>query len=202
MTSMRPVWRSEKSKNLPAFPPSCCLLILIGLFAIACGGSAKPPATENGPAAEEKASAEPAAAKKESDGDSSEKSDKAESSDVSGEEASTDDRKAVLQLVIDDEELGKYLRVTEPGRFPLKVSGSDIPSGIVKATKPIEIVSSPAPKAAVLVITEVQIGAKHASVSYRYDIEGIKGTTTLDKGPRGWEILRSRIVEHFRPDSK
>ena len=53
-----------------------------------------------------------------------------------------------------------------------------------------------------LVITDVEIGAKHASVSYRYAIEGIKGTTTLDKGPRGWEILRSRIVEHFRADSK
>jgi hypothetical protein len=39
-------------------------------------------------------------------------------------------------------------------------------------------------------------------VSYRYDVEGIKGTTTLDKGPRGWEILRSRIVEHYRADSK
>jgi hypothetical protein len=203
MTSTRLLPLSEKSKILPAFPPSCFLIILIGLFAVACGGSAKPPATEaDGPAAEETASAEPAAAKKESDGESSDKTEKPEKSDVNGAEASTDDRKAVLQLVLDDEELGKYLRVTEPGRFPLKVSGSDIPSGLVKATKPIEIVSSPGPKAAVLIITEVEIGAKHASVSYRYDIEGIKGTTTLDKGPRGWEILRSRIVEHFRADSK
>jgi len=189
-------------KILPAFPPSCFLLLLIGVFVVACGGSAKPAATEaDGPAVEETASAEPAAAKKESD-ESSEKTEKSEKSDMSGAEASTDDRKAVLQLVIEDEELGKYLRVTEPGRFPLKVSGSDIPSGLVKATKPIEIVSSPGPKAAVLVITEVEIGAKRASVTYRYDIEGIKGTTTLDKGPRGWEILRSRIVEHFRADSK
>jgi hypothetical protein len=200
MTSTRLNPLSEKSRTLLAFPPSCCLICICVL---ACGGSAKPPATEaDGPAAEETASAEPAAKKDESDEESSEKTSKAEKSDMSGSEASTDDRKAVLQLVIDDEELGKYLRVTEPGRFPLKVSGSDIPSGLVKATKPIEVVDSPGPKAPVLVITSVEIGAKHASVSYRYDIEGIKGTTTLDKGPRGWEILRSRIVEHFRADSK
>jgi hypothetical protein len=209
MTSMRLQWLSEESKILSVLPPSCkknlnrTVLSFLAVLLVACGGSAKPPSTEaDGPAAEETASAEPAAAKKESDDESSEKTDKSEKSDVSGAEASTDDRKAVLQLVLDDEELGKYLRVTEPGRFPLKVSGSDIPSGLVKATKPIEIVDSPGPKAAVLLITSVEIGAKHASVSYRYDIEGIKGTTTLDKGPRGWEILRSRIVEHFRADSK
>ena len=199
-TRLKPL--SEKSKILPAFPPSCCLITLICLFILACGGGAKPPATQaDGPAAEETVDSEPAA-KKESDGDSSDKAEKSEKSDVSGAEASTDDRKAVLQLVLEDEELGKYLHLTEPGRFPLKVSGSDIPSGLVKASKPIEVVGSPAPKAAVLVITEVDIGAKHASVSYRYDIEGIKGTTTLDKGARGWEIVRSRIVEHFRADSK
>ena len=174
---------------------------VIALLAVSCGGSSKPPATENdGPAAEETASAEPAAANKENDDESSEKSKKSEESDMSGAEASTDDRKAVFQLVVEDEELGKYLHLTEPGRFPLKVSGSDIPSGLTKASKPVEVVSSPAPKAAVLLITDVDIGAKHASVSYRYDIEGIKGTTTLDKGPHGWEILRSRIVEHFRAD--
>jgi hypothetical protein len=194
---------SEKQKILPAFPASCLLISLIAVLVVACGGSAKPPESEaSGPAAEETTSADAPAAKKESGDESSEKAEKSEKSDMSGDEASTDDRKAVFQLVIEDEELGKFLKVTEPGRFPLKVSGSDIPSGLVKATKPIEIVSSPGPKAPVLVITEVEIGAKKASLSYRYDVEGIKGTTTLEKGPHGWEILRSRIVEHFRADSK
>jgi len=170
----------------------------MALALVACGGSAKPASTESAePAAEEPASAAPA--EKKDDGITSDKSEK---SDMSASDATADDRKAVLQLVIDDEELGKYLRVTEPGRFPLKVSGSDIPSGLVKATKPIEIVESPGPKAAVLVITSVEIGGKRASVSYHYDVEGIKGTTTLEKGSHGWEILRSRIVEHFRPDSE
>ena len=112
-----------------------------------------------------------------------------------------DDRKAVLQVVLDDEELGKYLRVGEPGRFPLKISGDGLPSGLTKMTKPVEVVSSPSPKAAVLVILEVTGGGGKAAVKYRYDVEGIQGTTTLEKGARGWEILRSRIVEHFRPES-
>ena len=172
--------------------------IVLALIVSACGGSAKPAATESAePAAEAPEASESAEAPKEAD---KAPADKEESTSTS--EATGDDRQAVLQLVLDDEELGKYLRVTEPGRFPLKVSGSDIPKGLTKAAKPIEIVDSPSPKAAVLVITSVEIGGKHASVSYRYDIEGIKGTTTLDKGPRGWEILRSRIVEHFRADSK
>lgn len=174
-------------------------ILLVG-FAIglsACGGSAKPAATENvEPASETKETAEAAEEPKQADRTPAEKT------ESSASEASGDDRKAILQLVLDDEELGKYLRVTEPGRFPLKVSGTDVPSGLTKATKPIEIVDSPAPKAAVLVITSVEITGKQASVAYRYDIEGIKGTTTLERGPRGWEILRSRIVEHYRADSK
>lgn len=173
------------------------VLAIAALWMLSCGGSAKPPANEeNAETSESSPSAEPAAEKSEQAPAA-----KSEADESSASEASGDDRKAILQLVLDDEELGKYLRVTEPGRFPLKVSGSDIPSGLTKATKPIDIVDSPAPKAAVLVITSVEVGGKHASVSYRYDIEGIKGTTTLEKGPRGWEILRSRIVEHFRADS-
>jgi len=176
-------------------------VLLATLSLTACGGSAKAPATEAAEQANEtKENAEPASDTKDTDEKTSERTEKTEAS--SSSEVSGDDRKAILQLVLDDEELGKYLRVTEPGRFPLKVSGTDIPSGLTKATKPIQIVDSPSPKAAVLVITSVEVTGKQASVTYRYDIEGIKGTTTLERGPRGWEILRSRIVEHFRPDSK
>src|SRR5690242_14656164 len=173
--------------------------IVLALIVSACGGSAKPAASESAePASETAERSESAESPKEAEKPPAEKAESTSTSEATG-----DDRQAVLQLVIDDEELGKYLRVTEPGRFPLKVSGSDIPSGLVKATKPIEIVSAPSgPKAPVLVINSVEIGAKKASVTYQYAAEGIKGTTTLEKGPRGWEILRSRIVEHFRPDAK
>jgi hypothetical protein len=47
----------------------------------------------------------------------------------------------------------------------------------------------------VLEFTKVEVGAKKATVSFRYDIEGIRGTATLKKGEFGWELVKSRIVE-------
>jgi hypothetical protein len=110
-----------------------------------------------------------------------------------------DDVHAVLQLAIDDSELDQYLKLGEPGRFPLKISGSAVPQGVelIKATKPVVIGGPPASKKdAVLVITEIDIKGSDATVSYRYDIESIRGTAYLKKGQHGWELTRSRIVEH------
>ena len=111
------------------------------------------------------------------------------------------DTVAVLQLAIDDPELDPYLKLGEPGRFPLKISGSSVPSGseLTKSTKPVEVVGAPAKKTdPVLVITAVEITGATGTVSYRYDVEGIRGTAYLKKGSRGWELSRSRIVEHFK----
>jgi len=91
------------------------------------------------------------------------------------------------------------LKLTLPGRFPLKIAGTDLPSGIslIKGTKPVEIVAIPdSKKDAVLVLTTVEISGKEATVAYRYDVEGIRGTARLKKGERGWELKNSRIVEH------
>jgi len=110
-----------------------------------------------------------------------------------------DDVKAVLQLAVDDAELDPYLKLGEPGRFPLKVAGSAVPQGIelIKATKPVVITTPPSNKKdAVLVITDVKIEGSDATVSYRYDVEGIRGTAYLKKTPHGWELKSSRIVEH------
>ncbi len=110
-----------------------------------------------------------------------------------------DDTHAVLQLTLDDTELDQYLKLGEPGRFPLKIAGSAVPQNIelVKATKPVVVTSPPASKKdAVLVVTEIDIKGNDATVSYRYDIEGIRGTAYLKKTPHGWELTRSRIVEH------
>ncbi|HTQ03121.1 MAG TPA: hypothetical protein VMI54_04665 [Polyangiaceae bacterium] len=110
-----------------------------------------------------------------------------------------DDTHAVLQLTIEDSELDQYLKLGEPGRFPLKIAGSAVPQGIEleKATKPVVVTTPPTSKKdAVLVITDIDIKGNEASVSYRYDIEGIRGTAYLKKTPHGWELTRSRIVEH------
>lgn len=110
-----------------------------------------------------------------------------------------DDVHAVLQLTVDDTELDQYLKLGEPGRFPLKIAGSAVPPNVelVKATKPVVVSQPPASKKdAVLVITDISINGSDATVSYRYDVEGIRGTAYLKKTPHGWELTRSRIVEH------
>lgn len=110
-----------------------------------------------------------------------------------------DDVHAVLQLTVDDTELDQYLKLGEPGRFPLKIAGSAVPKNIelIKATKPVVVTEPPSNKKdAVLVVTDIDIKGSDATVSYRYDIEGIRGTAYLKKTPHGWELTRSRIVEH------
>jgi len=112
---------------------------------------------------------------------------------------STDDATAVLELVVNDPELDPYLHLGDPGRFPLKISGSALPANLKleKATKPVEIVSGPKDKKdPVLVFTEIEISGKKASVRYRYDIEGIRGSANLTKGQYGWELTNSRVVEN------
>ncbi len=123
--------------------------------------------------------------------------------DPKGTEASPssqgDDTHAILQLTVDDTELDQYLKLGEPGRFPLKIAGSAVPQNIelVKATKPVVVTSPPTSKKdPVLVVTDIDIKGNEASVSYRYDIEGIRGTAYLKKTAHGWELTRSRIVEH------
>jgi len=123
--------------------------------------------------------------------------------DAKGTEATPagqgDDVHAVLQLAVDDAELDPYLKLGEPGRFPLKIAGSAVPQNIelIKATKPVVVSAPPSSKKdAVLVVTEIDIKGNDATVSYRYDVEGIRGTAYLKKTPHGWELTRSRIVEH------
>jgi hypothetical protein len=113
-----------------------------------------------------------------------------------GTAASADDVRSVLQLVIDDEALDPFLHLDQAGRFPLAVSGPNVPEGLIKSTKPVRLVSAPASKKdAVLVFTKIEVDGKHASVAYRYDIEGVRGTASLDKGEHGWTLTRSKVAE-------
>src|SRR5262249_52560573 len=72
--------------------------------------------------------------------------------DAKGTEATPanqgDDTHAILQLTVDDTELDQYLKLGEPGRFPLKIAGSAVPQNIelIKATKPVVVSSPPASK--------------------------------------------------------
>jgi hypothetical protein len=181
----------------------------LGLVLIACGGSATPEPKSPEPA--ETAAEQPApkddASKSEPASDEGAKSsgDSSKSEDTSsqGKGASEEELKTVLQLVIEDAELDKYLKLTEPGRFPLKMSGKDVPSGIalMKSGQPVKIFQGePTKKDAVLVITNIEIAPPEATVGYRYEAEGIIGTAHLKKASYGWELKSSRIVEHYRSD--
>ena len=114
--------------------------------------------------------------------------------------ASADDLRELLQAVIDDDALTPYLRLTQPGRFPLRVSGRDLPKDIqlTKMSKPVVLVDDPSrePKKPVLVITEIEIKGGEAVVRYKYDIEGVRGTATLNKPYGHWAIKQSRVAEH------
>lgn len=168
------------------------------LVATACGGSTKPAEEPSAPAeSETPAASDP---DPESAGEEAPKSSAAES--TSSESVSEDDRRAIYQALIEDDELGNHLHLATPGRFPLKISGKDLPTGLTKTSKPVEYIASPEAKAPVLVFTEEELTKNKAIIKYRYDAEGIGGTTTVTRGDHGWEVFRVRIVEHFRPDAK
>jgi hypothetical protein len=114
--------------------------------------------------------------------------------------ASPEDIRGVLQAVIDDEALEPYLKLQLPNRFPLRISGPNLPKDLqlVKSTKPVVIVNgvNPDPKKPVLVFTEIEIKGTDATVSYRYDVEGVRGAATLNKPYGRWSLKQSRVAEH------
>jgi hypothetical protein len=110
--------------------------------------------------------------------------------------AGGDDVRLVLQLVIDDEALDPYLKLGEPGRFPLKIAGNNVPDGLLKATKPVEVVTdADTAKKAVLVFDEISVSGSEASVRYHYDVENIKGSARLKKRDGRWELTNSRVTQ-------
>ncbi len=166
------------------------------LWGLACGGPAAPPASP-----ETVADASDAKAPATGDADAAPVNSDSPASDKpsSSSPASDQDVTAILQLVVDDPELDRYLHLAEPGRFPLQISGEHLPSGmkLVKATEPVKVVAGPkSKKDAVLMITEIDVHGDKATVRYRYDVEGIRGNVTLAKVAHGWELKNSRLVEH------
>jgi len=166
------------------------------LLAGCSGAGAQPntPATESG---EQSSGSESASESGESAAPSSEKEKPASSGESKDTAASVDDVRTVLQLVIDDDSLDPFLHLDQPGRFPLAVSGPNLPDGLTKSTKPVKIVEGTgSKKEPVLAFTKIEVEGKHATVQYRYDIEGVRGSATLDKKEHGWELTRSKVVEH------
>jgi hypothetical protein len=185
---------------------------VIAAAAIGCGSAkaaesaddADQAAAENVEADSEVSSAESGAA--EDKGDSAGPGDESGATDDARavEPAAIDEVQAVLQLVIDDDALQPFLKLEEPGRFPLRVAfGGDVQntSGIAltKMTKPVEIVDSSAasdPKQPAILITALNVEGDRARVTYRYKVEGVHGTASLAKTKNGqWELVNSTLTE-------
>lgn len=129
---------------------------------------------------------------------SSDDADTSAASEPSGP-ASPADVQEILQLVINDEALDPYLHLEEPGRFPLQISGGDVPSGVelMKNTQPVKVVPEPSKKEdPVLVFTSIDATNKEARVKYRYDIEGVRGSATVKKIEGRWQLSNSRVTEY------
>src|SRR5690606_5344077 len=126
---------------------------------------------------------------------------RAESGDADqpGGPATPEDVQQILQLVINDEALEPYLKLEEPGRFPLQISGDAVPSGVelMKNTQPVKVVPAPSSKdAPVLVSTSIDATANEARVKYRYDVEGVRGSATVKKLEGRWQLANSRVTEY------
>ena len=173
------------------------LLILI----VGCGGSTKPAESPTEHASEEPSSDTPAASSADAPAEQAKDEPKKEGTEKPGaareaKEATPDDVRAVLQLVIDDESLTPLLHLEQAGRFPLVLAGPNLPDGVLKAGKPVKIGKEPeSKKEAVLVFTQIDVSGGHATVKYRYDIEGVKGSAVCDKGEFGWALTRSQVTE-------
>jgi hypothetical protein len=172
----------------------------------ACGKGSPPPesaadgASEGEPVGASESSTPSAEGEERDDGVKETGKLKSSSGGPTATSQSGNDQQAILQIVIDDPELEPYLKLGEPGRFPLKLSGSAVPQGIelTKSTKPVVFVAAAKDKTdPVLVVTSFEVQGNTATVSYRYDVEGIRGTASLKKGELGWELSRSRVVEHY-----
>jgi hypothetical protein len=176
-------------------------LIVLGLALGACGGGTPEPEVPDD--SDELYEDDPVAQNFAGDG-TSDKADEGEpegldEADAPGGPATPEDIQAILQLVIADDALDPYLKLEEPGRFPLKISGGDIPSGIAleKNTKPVEVVAAPgSDKEAVLVFTSIDADAKQARVKYRWDIEGVRGSASVKKLDGRWQLSSSRVTEY------
>jgi hypothetical protein len=114
--------------------------------------------------------------------------------------ASAEDLREVLQAVIDDDALTPYLHLEQRSRFPLHVSGHGVTKELqlTKMTKPVVVEDEGGrdAKKPVLVFTEIEIKGAEATVRYRYDIEGVRGTATLNKPYGHWAVKQSHVAEH------
>lgn len=160
-----------------------------------CGGATPEPETPADEPPQESAPLEPTA-----DTGEPEMQEANEDGAGSADSLSPEDFQLALQLVIQDEALQNAMNLTEPGRFPIKISGEGLPSNLqlTAGEKAVEVIPTPEDpkKEPVLIFSKVEISGNRVSFKYRYDIEGVRGTSTVAKKDGVWELKASRISEY------
>jgi hypothetical protein len=112
--------------------------------------------------------------------------------------ATDEDVQRILQLVLNDEALAPLLDLGAPGRFPLKVARRDVPGSVelTQGEKPVTFVDGPESKEdPVLFFTDINIEGDQAYVKFRYDVEKLNGSATLERKDYGWELVQSRHTQ-------
>jgi hypothetical protein len=73
------------------------------------------------------------------------------------------------------------------------------------ARKPVQYVDSSVvedKKKAVLVFTSIEVKGERVTVSFRYDIEKVRGSATVAKSDGRWQLEKSRISERdYQPSA-
>ncbi|HVU00895.1 MAG TPA: hypothetical protein VHE30_04055 [Polyangiaceae bacterium] len=170
------------------------------VLSVSCGGGGAPAhsaedAPKEEPAAGEPSGTEAGDTKKDEAPKEEEKAKEAET--PAAEPLSSADLAKALETFLADPELGAYLQKSSRGG--VKVSGPDLPKDlkVVQGTHYAQIVDGPkGPKDPVVVITRLAHDGDVVTIAYRYDVDGIVGTTRVKNGKSGWELMSSRIVEH------
>lgn len=114
---------------------------------------------------------------------------------------SRQDLEQILQHTIDLEALDRYYHAAELAeRKPLRILRNDAvpePLALTKFGQPVEFAKlADLAGKPYLEITGITHEKGVVTVAFRYRVEGIRGTATLDKSGAAWRVTGHRIVEN------
>jgi len=162
---------------------------------VACGGAA--PEAETAPASSEVEETPPATEPPPPAPESTEDETPAPEPATSAEPVTPQEFQNALQVVIQDDAFLTALKLEEPGRFPLKIAGEGLPVGLelTAVDKGVEVVPMPEDpkKQPVLVFLKIDLNSERGTFKYRYDVEGVRGTSRVARDEGAWILKSSRI---------
>lgn len=109
---------------------------------------------------------------------------------------SDSDTAAVLQAVVDLPALEPFLHAELPERRPLRL----LATGVVEDRPALERFGEPVAwtdtdGGPTLELTRVEVGDAEAEVTFRYPIEGVAGSVSLQKQAGTWVVVDHEVVE-------